>query len=600
MEIIRKITINFMKPTIKIFLLFVIVISCNSRESKNESQTFQRISNENSWGFINGKGDTIIPLGKYRFLNPIDAEGMIYAQLGNKFGYIDINQNTLVPFEYSELSVFSQGLAPAKKNGKFGFINRKGAVVIPFQFENESHFYNSGLAIAKKNNKFGFIAKSGKEIIPIIYAEVDQTTLDSLVIVSKKGKWAFFSAKGRQLTNFEYDEIGATDKRLNNNEETTFSKNGLIWVRKNKQIAYLNVNLKEVIPFGIYNSGERFNEKRLAIVSKKNQFGIINESGKEIIIPQYDTIEHPARYSDESNAFAARKGNSYTLFDESGRKIAANITEYVWDLSRSGKSFKNFFLIKKSTNHIGTIDEYGKIIIPAIYEDILPFDGNDVTIAKINGKFGLLNCTNKIIYPFENNRIETGRFFKFFIVKKNKTVGIIDKQAKIILPFSFEDIYPCFYDQENRFIAKQKGNYGIIDIKGKSIVPFEYSEISNWVEYGPEAHFVTKNHKKGLLSREGKILIPSVYDELHYYDDQIIILSRMGKFGVVNINNKVIIPLEYEIIYSDYSIFEKETNNQFYVRKNGKYFIIDNNNTIIKNITELEIKNKFGYEFQTK
>ena len=64
-----------------IFLLFI-AVSCkqqNADFNATESDSFKRIMGENSWGFVNQNGDTIIPLSKYKFLNPIDEEGMILA-----------------------------------------------------------------------------------------------------------------------------------------------------------------------------------------------------------------------------------------------------------------------------------------------------------------------------------------------------------------------------------------------------------------------------------------------------------------------------------------------------------------------------------------
>ena len=86
---------------ISILLTFILIFTgCNTQtvNSRSEKQiiTYERINGNNSLGYIDNFGDTIIPLGKYKFLNPIDKEGMIFAQLNNKYGFIDINQNVLI------------------------------------------------------------------------------------------------------------------------------------------------------------------------------------------------------------------------------------------------------------------------------------------------------------------------------------------------------------------------------------------------------------------------------------------------------------------------------------------------------------------------
>ncbi|QKJ61656.1 WG repeat-containing protein [Flavobacterium sp. M31R6] len=549
-------------------------------------------------GYIDNKGNTIIPSGKYTFLNPIDEEGMIFAQRGNKYGYIDINQKIIVPFEYDELTVFSNELACAKKNGKFGFINRKGVVVIPFQFEEESYFQDSGFALVQKNNKFGFIDKSGNEIVPIIYQNAQETTLDSLVILSKNGKWAFFSNQGHPMTDFVYDEIAITKRVVNNHDESTLSKNGLILVRKNGQIGYLDKNLKTVISFGKYSFGERFNQNRLAIVSKNKRFGIINEFDKEIVKTEYDTVEHPERDYHESNTFVARKKNYFVLFNENGKKVADKVKEYFFDRYTVQNKNMSIYQIQNLNGLVGVIDDNGKVVIPTIYEEIGSFRGESKTVVKRNGKYGLIDSENKIVYPIDNEGIETWKDIDYYIIKKGDKTWIIDKNLKKLLNFEYQDLSPCSYEPKNRFIAKKNNTYGVIDRMGKIIIPFEYSEMSNWVEYGPgsDYHFVTKNNKKGLITKEGKIIIPPIYDSLFYNNDETIILSKIDKYGVVTIRNKSVIPFIYDMIYVENS-YSKKKADEFYVRKEGKYFVVNNKNKVVRaNVSDKEINDKFHFE----
>ncbi|MEP7093528.1 MAG: WG repeat-containing protein, partial [Flavobacterium sp.] len=492
---------------------------------------------KNSWGYNDEKGNVVIPLGKYKFLNPIDDKRMIYANNGTKYGYIDIYENILIPFEYDDLTLFSEGLACVKKNGKFGFINRKGKIVIPIQFEDETYFQKIGLAQVKKNGLYGFINKKGKEIILIIYQNADEGTSDSLVSLNKKGKWAFFDSFGKQKTEFIYDEIALTDIDINGESESTFWKNGLILVRRNGQLAYLDKNLKEVIPFGKYDSGERFNQNRIAIISKNDKYGIINEFGKEIIQPEYDILEHPQEDYHESEIFEAKNKNYITLLDKCGNKIYDKIKGYSFDFSRLENKVQRVYIIQNLKSQCGVVDGQGKIIIPFIYDEIQNFHGTGNSIVKFKGKFGIIDSNNKIRYPIENESIMSGKDIDYYIINKNGKAGIISKNLSPILNFNYQNLSPCYYDDMNRFIAKQNDKYGVIDRTGRTIIPFVYSEMSNWIEYGAGSnyHFVTKNDKKGLITKEGKTVIPIIYDSLFYHNEKTIIISKNGKYGVLTI-----------------------------------------------------------------
>ncbi|KAF2079466.1 WG repeat-containing protein [Flavobacterium sharifuzzamanii] len=576
------------------------MISC-SKIDNNAPKQYVRIMGKGSWGYNDEKGNVIIPLGKYKFLNPIDEKGMILAELKNKHGYIDIHENVIVPFDYDDISLFSQDLACIKKDNKYGFVNRRGKIVIPIQFEDETYFQKTGLALVEKNKLYGFINKQGKEIIPIIYQNANEGTADSLVSLNKKGKWAFFDSFGKQKSDFIYDEIALTNINIDGESESTFWKNGLILVRKNKQIAYLDKNLKEVVSCGKYNTGERFNKNRIAIVSKNHKYGIIDEFGKERVKPEYDTIEHPEESYHESEIFVAKKGNYLVLLDKNGKKIYDKIKDFSFDHASLANKIQKIYHIQDLNGKYGAIDTKGELVIPVMYDEFRDFRSNNNAIVKYKGKFGLVDLNNKTTYPIDNEEIEqNSRDLAYYIIKKNGKVGIINKELKTIINFDYQDLQPCFYDQINKFIAKQNGLYGVIDRLGGIIIPFQYTEMSNWVEYGPGSnfHFVTKDKKQGLITKEGKTVIPVIYDSLFYDSDKIIILSKNGKYGVVTIQNKQVIPFIYEKIYLEPSFFSKKKETEFYVLKNGKYSIINNKNEVIKSdLSKNEVENKFSYYY---
>jgi len=519
-----------MRQILSIFLILMIAQACRPQSEKKttkktENQEFSRVSGKNTWGFVNQDKDTIIPLGIYKFLNPIDEENMIFAQLKNgKYGFINIQQDTLISFKYDGMGVFGQGqLAPASLNGKYGYLNRKGEVAIPFRYENESYFYNSGLAIAKRNGKFGFVNIEGKEIIPIEFEIVDQSMNDTLVLALKNSKWAFYSNDGKRKTDFKYDEVVNTYIKVNDRTKSSFFGNGLALVKADNQSAYLNTNLEEVVPFGKYDLAEPFQNK-LAIIAKNNNYGIIDNFGKVIIPLKYDLIEHPKKYTNSAEVFVMKKDNLLQFLDKTAKPITDfNIKSYRWEKG-------NMFIIENNKNLFGAITKEGVFTIPVLYEEIQSFDGS-VTGAKKDGKYGLIDKDNNIIYPFISKNIQSSRLFDYFVVEKSGKFGLIDEKGQTVLPFEYGSIEHCFYSKSKRFIVEQNGLFGVIDINQNIIIRIEYDEISNWVEYGPEEHSITRNSKKGLISREGKIIIPPIYDEIYVDNAQIIKVKIKKSLG---------------------------------------------------------------------
>ncbi|MEB8345782.1 WG repeat-containing protein [Flavobacteriaceae bacterium KMM 6898] len=579
-----------------LFLLFI-VVSCkpqNSESNSIQSQTYKRISGNKTWGFVNQDGDTIIPLNKYKFLNPIDEEGMILGENNGKRGYINIVQDTLIPFKYEDLSVFSNGLAPAKLNGKYGFIDRKGKVIIPFEYETESHFYKCGLAKARKNNKYGFIDKSGKVIVPLEFDKVRDNKADELVCALKNGKWAFFSCEGKQLTEFEFDQI--TESPYSESSYTYF-ESGLCLIEKNGKLGYINSDFQTVIPFGKYKASEAFDLSKRAVVKTKGKYGLINTMDEFILEPKFQSIDY---FKYPSGRYKVQYANNYGIIDSTGREILpTRYLEITPNYFQIDTLRKGILILKKNNGNSSVTDYNGQVLIPEKYDDIGMFEVENnfsYSIVKKNGKYGLINHLDEISLPIENDLIEKRRWFDYLIVEKDGSQSLYTKDGKEIISKKYEEIDPCYYNYNERFIVKRNGLFGVIDINENIIIPIEFDSISNWVEYGPDAHFVVKNGKHGLINREGKEIIPPVYDEIIVDNPKLIKVENSGLFGTVNWKNIIVHPIEYEQILWEWPYLTNKALDTVYLKKNGKYLSTDTDGKVLEQkVSKKVIDDKFGY-----
>ena len=372
------------KSSFILLLIFLSFFSCNKGKDKEKSGVYVRIMGDNSWGFNDSKGNVIIPLGKYSFLNPMDDHKMIHATKGGKKGYIDIHQTEIVPIIYDELDLYSEGLSAAKIKEKYGFLDRKGKVVIPFMFDEADGFNALGLALVKKKSKYGLINKKGVTIVPFDFQEIVFLESVKLVAVCKNNKWAFYSISGKPMSDFVYDEIN-------------FTKSSLVLVRKESELGYLDSNLTVQIPFGKYHSGTIFNKNGLAIVSLKNRYGVINLKDNEVIKTKFDSIGYLEEEYSESDSYVGFIKNSITLFDEKGNLIVDKVKNYYKDYSKIDNKIKAIYQVKSLNGLSGVVDNQGKILIPLIYQEIERFRGENKTVVKNNGKYGLIDSQNKIV-----------------------------------------------------------------------------------------------------------------------------------------------------------------------------------------------------------
>jgi len=568
-----------------LFILSVVAFSCN----QPTAVSYERIYENGTWGFVDHKQQTIIPLGVYDYLNTPDDHGMILATLKGKQGYIDIREHILIPFEYDYLGIFTDNdPAPATKKGKMGAIDRKGTIVIPFIYDNLGYFYKSGMALAVKDGKHGLIDKTGKEIIPVAYEMVDQTKDPEIILVSKNSKWALFTPSGKQLTDFRYDNIGE------HSYGPLFIQDMTMATVHNKP-TYISKEGRELFPPGTYDTAGIFTSKGFAIVSKNNKYGIISTNATELISLKYDNIELPTIYSDVWELFVLKKNNRLTLLNAHLKPVKEDVLEFKWDKLNTENGFLNLMVLKDLHKKYGVIKEDGSVVIPFIYDEFHGFDGEKMAIAKRNGKYGIVDGANNTVSSFVNDAIDKDRFSDYYSLKNNGLYTLINKKGKQIKTFAYDDMQPCYYDESHQFIVKKNGKYGMVTLEGKIVLPIVFDKISNWVEYGPEAHFVTKEGKKGMYSHSGKQLIPPIYEDLFYYTDTCITAVKNNKSGVISLSNTTVIPFDYDDILLDWSdIVIENKDPEFYALRNNNYLQLDKKNNIVRSVvTEKEIRQKF-------
>lgn len=130
-------------------------------------------------GYVNQKGDTVIPIGKYRycFFDTVTTFAIV-ADTSGVYA-IDQNENRLYEVYWYDNGpdYVEYGLFRIKRNGKTGYANAKGEVVIEpqfdcaYSFENgkakvtyDCELYEVGEHTEMKSDNWFYIDKSGKKI----------------------------------------------------------------------------------------------------------------------------------------------------------------------------------------------------------------------------------------------------------------------------------------------------------------------------------------------------------------------------------------------------------------------------------------------------
>lgn len=130
-----------------------------------------------------------------------------------KYGIVDLQNNNILPFEYDEISNWTEyGPRHSKfivKDGKTGLIDENSfKITVPPVYDEFK--YINGLIFAKKNNKAGIIDEKGKLICPFIYDEIFPSLLD--VYDFKSAEHRIYARNGNA-----YFQINETGKVLKSN-----------------------------------------------------------------------------------------------------------------------------------------------------------------------------------------------------------------------------------------------------------------------------------------------------------------------------------------------------------------------------------------------
>lgn len=605
-----------MARLILIFFLVLLLFSCKSKPEKitdtsTESLIYERVYDQSTrtYGYRDNHGNMTIPFGIYRSLQD-DEKGMIIANKDFKKGYIDIHNNILIPFEYETLRIFSEDLAFARREakGKFGVIDRQGNTVIPFIFDDYSHFRPNGLAAVTIDQKWGFINRQGDTIIPIRYSKVKDSKFDKIVLVKSRNKWAFFSNTGKQLTPFQYDEILEIElpikdkqhpqikpERIRNFGFTrAFFSNNRVLVKQNGRYHYLDTNLQRTALSRNYTYAEPFKQDSATIVAYKGKYGVIDLDENFIFSPSFSKIEHPKPYpggefrTPNENFFIAKKNNLIQIWDKHLRPLSKEeFKSYEFHSINSGDSTIYLFILRNKANQTGAINGYGQETIPFEYQSL---DVSRSCIAKKDGKYGLINFSNEILYPFTCDKMEKNFRSDDIITMQGKKYGLIDSCGHEILPMEYENIESFHANARQHFIVKQNGKFGKIDRNKNIIIPIEFDYISNWREYSPkEIQYVRKGNKYGIYRQDGKILLPVVYDNLCYHRINYVQVKQNNKQGIVNFQDSAIIPIEFDAIYVHLQREILKNEELFiYTKKNDEYSLFDDNCNLVKKLTKEE------------
>jgi len=160
----------------------------------------------------------------------------------------------------------------------------------------------------------------------------------------------------------------------------------------------------------------------------------------------------------------------------------------------------------------------------------------------LNGPYGFIDKNGKIVIKLNCEQVL--QFSEgLCAVRLNGLWGFIDKSGSIKVKHKYEKVYSF---SEGLAPVNANDNWTFIDYDGKIKL-----SLKNYSEAEPFFNGIAKvkNDKVGFIDKEGKELIKTKYEDAnHFYKENDLIAVKYEKWGVINKNDEVVIPFEFDVI----------------------------------------------------
>lgn len=315
---------------------------------------------------------------------------------------------------------------------------------------------------------------------------------------------------------------------------------------------------------------EEVKEINYSTLVHEGKYGVIDKQGNIIVEPIYDAIQIPnpskpvfaciGDYNQETKQYTTKIFNDkneqlFTKYEDiSVIPIETNIETIPYEKST---------LIYKKDGKYGLISLEGKEITKPIYDEISSIHYKEGTFAvKQNEKMGVINLNGKVIIHPEYETITSDNYYNE--KTKNKTTGFIVSRKT-----------------ENGY------RYGYINYRGQVILDTNYTELERVIEIPNEKdlYFIAFQEGQAGLLKNKKLILNHEYEDIQYSSlNNVFVVQRNSKQGVVSVEGITIINTEYDsILFGGMYIDAKKGSNLYLFDLNGAS--IENKNIVSKTKT---------------
>lgn len=241
------------------------------------------------------------------------------------------------------------------------------------------------------------------------------------------------------------------------------------------------------------------------------------------------------------------------------------------------------------------------VIIEAKY-DTLIYQSQGMAIVKENKKWGLIDIHNNVILKNIYDTIQLISHLACLKFKLNNKYGIVYYNGKILFDTTYSNIYQLWNTLNYFLVTNNQNKYAVIDTNGKMLSEYLYDKIEAFTENFELLYFLVQiKDKFGIYDKNFNEIIPIVYDNIELVKQKYFVVELNKKKGLLDSNNKIILAIDYNCI-GDNLYYELGCEPEYVkkdtlieIKKNGKWGMANLNGKIIIPIIwdEIDKKEKF-------
>ena len=311
-------------------------------------------------------------------------------------------------------------LMPVKMGKEFQYVDAEGKIIINPQFS-EATIFRNGLALVQTSGdkpQWGFIGEDGKFVIIANYKSATVFSEDLAWVVSENAAPSCINTKG---------ELKFT---LTNAEEVKIFSDGLAGFKEinetgEEKWGFVDKEGKVKINAQFSNIG-KFVGGKCPVSNIDNKWGYIDKEGKLLINNQFDGAE-----SFFNGSAVVKSGGKAGLIDATGKYL---INPQFSDMQNDG----DLFLVEQDEK-FGWTDKDGKIIINPQFSKAFPFTNGKLAAVQSGKSYGYIDKEGKIII---NAQFDMALPFngKLALVVSSNKIGFIDNEGKYVINPQFDDV----------------------------------------------------------------------------------------------------------------------------------------------------------------